>query len=180
MALGGSLIESTAQSIVTRQGGSGLSGQPPATGAKRGSAEVGRGYDPAVRFSLLVAAAVVALAGCASEPETKTVTVYFQLVDFDTAFLDCEGTGGYSDIGPGTPVTLRNGEGEVLGAEPLGDGQPSGNGVQAAFCDWTVEIPNVPANEKFYAVEVGDRGDITASREDLAADRWEFAVSLGD
>lgn len=127
-----------------------------------------------------VLAVALALAGCGGEPETKTVTVEFRLADYDTAFLGCEGQGGYSDIGPGTSVTIKNGGGEVLGAGELGEGKPSSNGVQQTFCDWTVEIPGVPAGEDFYVAEVADRGEITLSGEDLAGAGWVFEVSLGD
>src|SRR4051794_25309552 len=91
------------------------------------------------------AAALLACAGCGggdaeAASETKTVTVTFHLADFDTAYFDCQGAGGYSDIGPGTSVTVKNGDGKVLGAAALGTGIPSSNGVQAAFCDWTVRL----------------------------------------
>jgi len=68
----------------------------------------------------------------------------------------------------------------VLGAAKLGEGEPSSNGRQATFCDWTVEIADVPTGEEFYTVEIASRGEITLSEEDLAVDGWTFDVSLGD
>lgn len=137
-----------------------------------------------MRRAVAASAVLGVLAGCGgsepAEPETQTVTVKFRLADFDTAFDDCEGTGGYSDIGTGASVTIRNGEGDVLGAADLGKGKPSDNGVQAAYCDWTVELSDVPADEDFYVAEVASRGEVTSSREDLEADGWTFELSLGE
>lgn len=133
---------------------------------------------------LLTAAAAAALTACggdapAAEPAGETVTVQFRLSDFDTAYLGCEGAEGYSDIGSGTSVTIKNGSGDVLGAASLGKGKSSSNGYQAAYCDWTVEIPDVPAGEDFYVAEVASRGEITLSEKDLEANDWTFEVSLG-
>lgn len=136
-------------------------------------------------LALLVAA--VSISACSGEPdkpdkavgpERQTVTVAFRLADYDTAFYECEGAEGYSDLGPETPVTIRDGSGEVLGVGKLGDGKPSSNGVQAAYCDWTARV-DVPAGEDFYAVEVADRGEMTVSADELAADGWTVSMSLG-
>lgn len=134
-----------------------------------------------MRLAVALIGAGILLTGCGSdEPATRTVTVEFRLADADTAFFGCKGAGGYSDIGPGTSVTVRNGKGDVLGVGKLGEGLPSNNGVQVYFCDWTVQIPDVPVDEDFYAVEVADRGEITSSGKDLAADDWIVEVSLGE
>lgn len=110
---------------------------------------------------------------------TETVTVQFRLADYDTAFADCQGQGGYSDIGPGTSVTVKSGDGKTLGAVKLGDGEPSSNGVQAAHCDWTASVPEVPADADFYVIEVASRGETTLSREVLAANKWTVDLALG-
>lgn len=128
-------------------------------------------------LALLITTCAVT-AGCAGEPETRTLTVQFRLADYDTALFDCEGAGGYSDIGPGTAVTVRNASGDVVGSSKLGAGKPSSNGRQAAFCDWTTEV-EVATQDDFYVVEIADRGEITMSADDLAADDWAVSVNLG-
>lgn len=134
-------------------------------------------------------AAVGLLTGCgggdggdkaAAGAKTTEVTVKFHLEDYDTAFGDCEGTGGYTDIGTGASVTIKSGDGDVLGATKLGKGEASSNGTQMAFCDWTVKVPDVSTEEKFYVAEIAGRGEITSSRDDLAADGWTFELSLGE
>jgi hypothetical protein len=131
------------------------------------------------RISTVLLVAVVAVLAACSGGEARTVTVEFRLADFDTAFYDCQGTGGYDDIGPGSPVTIRNGAGEVVATSKLGEGQPSSNGRQEAYCDWTTKVEDVPAAD-FYAVEIADRGEITTSAEDLAANDWVFEIALGE
>lgn len=137
-----------------------------------------------MHIKLLGVIALLALAGCGGqadggEPKTETVTVSFHLADYDTAYYGCQGTGGYSDISPGTSVTVKNGDGKVLGATTLGVGTASSNGAQQAYCDWTVKVPDVAADEGFYAVEVGSRGAVTMSKDDLAGKKWTVSVSLG-
>ena len=43
----------------------------------------------------------------------------------------CEGTDGYSDIGRGTQVTVKNGKGEILATTSLGQGR--GDQVTCTF-----------------------------------------------
>lgn len=139
-------------------------------------------------LALVLGAAVVVLAAVllvvllprgGPAAATQTVTVKFHLDDYDTAYAGCHGQGGYSDIGPGTPVTVRNASGEVLGAAALGAGKASSNGVQASSCDWTVTIDGVRSGESFYSAEVGKRGAITKPGGDLTGNGWTFDVSLG-
>ena len=110
-----------------------------------------------------------------SEPATVQVTVNFLLSDSDTARSGCEGDGGYGDIGSGTPVTIKNGSGDILGATSLGSGTAA-----SGSCLWQVKVADVPAGERFYSAEVGSRGAITQSASELAANDYAFDVSLGD
>ncbi|HJX43214.1 MAG TPA: hypothetical protein VJ352_06015, partial [Geodermatophilus sp.] len=79
------------------------------------------------------------------------------------------------DIGPGNPVTVRNGAGEILAASSLSDG----DGVIGAYCTWTVVLPDVAADEDFYSIEIGRRGEISFSREELAQSDWVAELSIG-
>jgi hypothetical protein len=105
---------------------------------------------------------------------THDVTVTFMLTDADTAGAGCVGQGGYSDIGAGTPVTIKSGSGDILGASELGAGTAA-----AGSCLWTVKIPAVPLGQPFYSAEVGRRGAITSSAAELKSNGYAFEVSLG-
>ncbi|GAA4308131.1 Hypothetical protein KLENKIAIHU_2768 [Klenkia terrae] len=105
-------------------------------------------------------------------PSSHAVTVLFTLSDSDLR-QDCEGDGGYADIGPGTPVRLTNESGVVLGATSLSEGDYSGG-----TCTWTLTIPDV-GDAQFYSIEVGDRGQITNSSSEMEASGWSFFISLG-
>lgn len=108
-------------------------------------------------------------------PATRDVTVSFVLRDADTAYSGCEGSGGYSDIGSGTPVRITSASGEILGAASLGPG----SNTHEDWCRWEVTIPAVRLGEAFYSAEVSDRGVITYSGEELAANDYRFELSLG-
>jgi hypothetical protein len=105
----------------------------------------------------------------------RNVIIRFTLYDLETAGASCRGQGGYSDIAPGAPVTVKNESGEILGAGTLGVGSSV-----SGTCIWSVQLSGVPSGEKFYSAEVGDRGAITYSEAELAAADWTFELSLGD
>jgi hypothetical protein len=111
----------------------------------------------------------------AKKPATHDISVAFTLTDADTASAGCVGQGGYSDIGAGTPVTIKNGSGDILGAGDLGEGTAAGGGE----CVWSVKIPNVRLGESFYSAEVGRRGAITSSADELKSNGYAFDLSLG-
>ncbi|SSC21614.1 Hypothetical protein KLENKIAIHU_183, partial [Klenkia terrae] len=98
--------------------------------------------------------------------------VSFSLTDSDLG-KSCNGTGGYSDIGSGTPVRVTDGDGALLGAASLGDGAYIGGG-----CLRSVTVSDL-GDAAFYSVEVGDQGQISKSAAELEADGWSFDVSLG-
>jgi hypothetical protein len=116
-------------------------------------------------------------AAAPATPQTHAVRVHFELYDQITALSGCRGGyGGYEDISRGTPVTISNGSGDVLGAGSLGAGTRVG---ETLTCTWTVTIPGVPSGERFYTAEIGRRGEITQSESEMVAAGWSFAVSLG-
>jgi hypothetical protein len=86
----------------------------------------------------------------------------------------CEGKGGYGDIGPGTPVTVKNEKGELLDTTSLGTGTGG-----TYTCSFTFML-KVPDTAKFYTFEVGRRGEISNSHEDMVASGWTAGLSLGN
>lgn len=53
---------------------------------------------------------------------SKDLAVSFSLNDFGGSSNCDGGSGGYDDLGPGTDVVVKNGDGKVLGTAELGDG----------------------------------------------------------
>lgn len=113
-----------------------------------------------------------------TEPKTLNVFVTFKLTDARTAVNGCVGTGGYDDIAPGTQVTLADQDGGILAVSELGTGTGAYEGNSAA-CRWEVAMDDVPADATFYSLEVGDRGEITKSADEVTGGTLQFDVSLG-
>jgi hypothetical protein len=104
----------------------------------------------------------------------QTITGEFALFDSELG-SDCQGSGGYSDIGPGASVTVRNEKGETIGTSNLG----SGEHISGFGCTYDFTVDGVP-NAKFYRIEVSHRGEVEYSRAEIEAADWNVNLSLGD
>jgi hypothetical protein len=101
----------------------------------------------------------------------QTVTVSGTFVLIDSAGMDaiasdgasCEGADGYSDVGHGTPVTVKNGKGEILATTSLGQGKGS-----SANCIFSFSFPVTEGHDR-YVVSVGRRGEFSYTFEQLQA-----------
>ncbi|WP_374157906.1 DUF732 domain-containing protein [Mycobacterium sp. G7A2] len=112
--------------------------------------------------------------------ETATITGSFTLNDEDANAYSsaievdgssCTGSGGYSDVDSGTPVTVKNGKGETLTTTYLEEGK--GGRYMCTF-GFTFEITE---GQDRYVVSVGRRGELSYSFEELRA--GGVALSLG-
>jgi hypothetical protein len=112
---------------------------------------------------------------------TETIRGTFTLVDsspsyyypaIDTLGTLCYGDGGYSDIQPGTAVTVRNGKGELLTQTTLGAGVGS---VYRCTMPFSFDVTE---GEDSYVVSVSHRGEFTYSFTDLSA--RGPSLTLGD
>ena len=130
----------------------------------RSEPESGSKVDPGSEIVLYVA----------KSPEYE-IRGEFTLMDTDTggSNSNCRGTGGYKDIKSGLSVTVRDGSGGVLATGRLGDGKRS-----SVWCTFEFSVGGLPEVE-FYSVEVGRRGELTYSFEEMADNNWEVVVSLG-
>jgi hypothetical protein len=93
----------------------------------------------------------------------------------------CYGLDGYSDIGPGTQVTVRNESGTVIGTAALGAGTVEAwpqVGPRARRCVFPFHLAGLP-DASFYGVEVSDRGEVRYPRAQLEGNGWHVAVHLG-
>jgi hypothetical protein len=82
--------------------------------------------------------------------------------------------GGYTDIAPGTQVTVKDASGKVLALGNLGPGYTSelfgGETAVAGTaykCGFDFSVSNIPEGQAFYAIEVAHRGDVRYARANL-------------
>ncbi len=80
---------------------------------------------------------------------------------------------GYKDISPGRSVTITDENGEVVGKGQLGEGVALE--IYGCRFPFSVDVPN----RKSYSIEVGDRGELTYSFEDMSENSWKVELSLG-
>lgn len=96
-----------------------------------------------------------------------------QTEDVDTIGGGCQGTGGYSDIASDRSiVTVKNESGTILATATLTNGIGSGFICRLSF---TVKVPTA----KFYSVEVGRRGALTYSYDEMVGQNWHVDLTLG-
>ena len=123
-----------------------------------------------------------------------TFTLYAQdvteidrpLVEANGLYLSgptCHGADGYSDFGPGMPVTVKNETGEIIGASTTTEAPGNPGGASAAApdplsCEVAFTVSDVPA-AKFYVISIGHRGDVTESFQQLQAAQWHLSLTLG-
>lgn len=113
-------------------------------------------------------------------PTVFSVQGSFVLVDSDIGgtATDCYGSGGYSDVESGMPVTIRDGKGDILATGNTGTGsQPEGKYSQVQ-CVFEFKIDNVPKAD-FYAIEIGRRGQLNYSFDEMQKRNWTVSLSLG-
>jgi hypothetical protein len=87
----------------------------------------------------------------------------------------CHGTGGYSDLNANTQVTVKDADGSIIAVGTLGAGLRGG----PHECDFFGTVDNVPDDQDIYQVEVGRRGALSFTHDELEADKWIVFVSLG-
>lgn len=112
--------------------------------------------------------------------ETANASGTFVLIDGSKEFVssidsdgtNCHGVHGYSDIGSGTQVMVKNGKGEILASTSLGEGR--GDDVN---CRFTFHFPITEGQDR-YVVSVGHRGEFSYSFEQLR--RGGVEIHLGE
>lgn len=86
----------------------------------------------------------------------------------------CFGTGGYSDIGSGTQVVIRDGDNNVMG---IGDLAFSEEMTFGSGCTFVFEIE--VEETRFYQIEMSHRGGMVFTFTDLEEERWTIFLTLG-
>ncbi|MDN4520356.1 DUF732 domain-containing protein [Mycolicibacterium austroafricanum] len=102
--------------------------------------------------------------------ETATITGSFTLHDekpnayapaIEVDGSSCTGAGGYSDVNPETPVTVKNGKGEILTTTYL---EPGKGGRYMCTFSMTFEVTE---GDDRYVVSVGRRGELSFTFNEL-------------
>ena len=89
----------------------------------------------------------------------------------------CRGKDGYSDLGPGMPVTVKDENGKLLGATSLGPATLVGTGTGgSAFCRFSFNVMVDPA--QIYSIEPGRRGAVSYPRHELEANGWRVGLII--
>ena len=120
---------------------------------------------------ILVVGAVIVVPGALNPMHTMSGGITVSQYEGETG-VPCETTGAYSDMSPGRSVTVTDENGEVVGKGQLGTGVAAALGCRFPF---SLEVPT----RKSYSIEVGNRGELTYSLEDISQRSWEVEMTLG-
>jgi hypothetical protein len=112
--------------------------------------------------------------------ETATASGTFVLMDTRKKYVSsitsdgtkCHGTQGYSDVGGGTQVIVKNGRGAILTSTSLGDGHGDEFNCRFAFT-----FPITEGQDR-YVLSIGHRGEFSYSFEQLQ--RGGIEIHLGE
>ena len=104
---------------------------------------------------------------------------YLKLVDSKIAGTDnnCYGTGGFEDIEESMPVTIKDGQGKILALGKTSYGKRPKGQYSEVTCTFYFQVNNVPKSD-FYSIEVGRRGQLNYSYEELKSKNWKVSFSL--
>lgn len=102
------------------------------------------------------------------------------LVDSDISGSDenCYGSGGYSDIQGEMSVTIQDGKGNILAIGRTGNGTHPSSEYSSVQCVFEFQVDNIPKSD-FYSIQVGRRGQLNYSYEEMKSKNWEVSLSLG-
>jgi hypothetical protein len=135
-------------------------------------------------LALMVAGSGLMVAALpASADDGHTVKGYLSLQD-SAAFAGkaCQGVGGYSDLGQGTPVVIRDGDGDIIGSGHFAEGRGAGGGKQGALgarsaCVFAFTVKHVP-DTGTYLLEMSHRGRVVYTHRELEANNWRMGAAL--
>lgn len=123
---------------------------------------------------------VFLLASCA-KPPVYSIKGSFQLVDEniggEVTSNNCYGTGGFNDIRGGMPVTIRDEKSLIIAMGATSEGTHSAGKNSDVQCVFEFKIERVPKTN-FYTIEIGRRGQLNYSFEDMSTRNWEVSLRL--
>ena len=101
-------------------------------------------------------------------------TDFYYSSSVETNGSTCYTTGGYSDVNSGTTVTVKNGDGKLLGVTDLSSGVTAGS--YSCKFSFKMEVPN----SEFYVFDIGNRDEVRHSKDEDEAEGWKLELTLGD
>lgn len=116
----------------------------------------------------------------ATTSNSGQISGYLQLVDSEIGETGsiCYGTGGYEDIQGGMPVTIKDGQGKILALGKTSYGKRPKAQYSQVLCVFDFQVNDVPKAD-FYSIEVGHRGQLNYSYEELKKQGWKVSFSIG-
>jgi len=101
-------------------------------------------------------------------------TDFYLSSSVETNGSSCYTSGGYSDVNSGTNVTVKNGDGKLLGVTDLS----SGVTVGSYMCKFSFELE--VSKSDFYSFDIGNRDEVSYAKEELEDKGWNLELTLGD
>jgi len=101
-------------------------------------------------------------------------TDFYYSSSVETNGSSCYTSGGYSDVNSGTNVTVKNGDGKLLGVTDLS----SGVTVGSYRCKFSFELE--VSKSDFYSFDIGNRDEVSYSKDELESKDWNLDLTLGD
>lgn len=128
----------------------------------------------ATTLALLVVAGYLVF-GTGGESHTVTGQLALTTASDLSVGSSCEGSGGYSDIAPGTQVILEDEEGSTLATSSFGAGTFDG-----VSCVFRFDFEDVPKATFYRVHQSNDRGVLQYSYKDMVDSDWSVYLTLGD
>jgi hypothetical protein len=128
---------------------------------------------------------IIAIGLSSSQKKSKDVQGYaiqgnLTLIDSDIRgnSRNCYGSGGYDDIQSNMPVTVYDAAGKIIAVGNTGSGhQPTDSEYASVQCVFEFKVDNIPKSD-FYSIEVGRRGKLNYSFNEIQAKKWNVEFSL--
>jgi hypothetical protein len=90
----------------------------------------------------------------------------------------CTGVGGFSDIQAGMPVIVQDEKNTILSTGTTETGyHPRERELSGRICIFKFTVKNIPV-AKFYSIEVGRRGKLTYSFDEMVKKKWDVSFVL--
>jgi hypothetical protein len=86
----------------------------------------------------------------------------------------CFGTNGYDDLKSNVPITITDEQNKIIAIGKTGYGSKTYEGCVMSF-----KIDNIPKSS-FYSIEVGRRGKIIFSFDQMVESKWRVGLIIGD
>ena len=131
---------------------------------------------------MIVGGAGAATSVSASAADGHTVKGYLSLQD-SAVYMGkaCQGAGGYTDLGEGTPVVVRDGDGDIIGTGRFSAGK--GAGVRSgaigtpSACVFAFTVKHVPDADT-YSFQMSHRGGVVYTHAELEENNWKIGAAL--